>query len=69
MLRNLFLTSIRALKKNRFFSFLNIVGLSIGMAVFMLIAQYVHFERSYEDFIPGYENIYRLTLTTYLNNN
>ena len=67
MLRNLFLTAVRALKKNKFFSFLNIVGLSIGMAVFMLIAQYVHFERSYEDFIPGNENIYRLTLTTYLN--
>ena len=68
MLRNLFLTAARALKKNRFFSFLNIVGLSIGMAVFMLIAQYVHFERSYEDFTPGNEDIYRLTLASYLNN-
>ena len=68
MLRNLVLTALRALKKNRFFSFLNIVGLSIGMAVFMLIAQYVHFEKSYEGFIPGNEDIYRLTLTTYLNN-
>lgn len=68
MLRNLLLTALRAIKKNRFFSFLNIIGLSIGMAVFILIALYVRFEKSYEDFIPGSDTIYRLTLTTYLNN-
>ena len=33
----------------------------------MLIAQYVRFERSYEHFIPGAENIYRVTLEQYLN--
>lgn len=68
MIHNLLLTAIRALKKNKFFSFLNIVGLSIGMAVFMLIGQYVWFEQSYEAFIPDSDNLYRLTLTTYLNN-
>jgi putative ABC transport system permease protein len=68
MIRNLFLTALRSLKKNKFFSFLNIIGLAIGMAVFLMIAQYVYFEKSYEDFIPGNENIYRVALTTYLNN-
>jgi putative ABC transport system permease protein len=68
MLRNLVLTAFRSLKKNKFFSFLNIIGLSIGMSVFMLIALYVRFERSYEDFIPEAENIYRVGLTTYVNN-
>ena len=38
------------------------------MAVFLLIAQYVHFERSYENFIPQAENIYRVRLDTHLNN-
>ncbi|HEY7162842.1 MAG TPA: ABC transporter permease, partial [Acidobacteriota bacterium] len=38
------------------------------MAVFLLIAQYVHFERSYEDFIPEKENIYRVKLEVYRNN-
>jgi len=38
------------------------------MAVFLLIAQYVHFERSYEDFIPDRENIYRVKLEVYDNN-
>jgi putative ABC transport system permease protein len=67
MIRNLFLTAIRSLKKNKFFSFLNIVGLAIGMAVFLLIAQYVWFERSYENFVTDGDHIYRLTLTSYQN--
>ncbi|HEY0741184.1 MAG TPA: ABC transporter permease [Chryseosolibacter sp.] len=68
MIRNLFLTAFRSLKKNKFFSFLNILGLSIGMAVFLTIALYVQFEKSYEQFIPDHQNIYRVTLTSYLNN-
>ena len=65
MLQNLLLTAFRNLKKNSFFSVLNIFGLAIGMTVFMLIAQYVRFERSYEDFVPDKENIYRVTLEAY----
>jgi len=65
MIRNLLITAIRNLRKNKFFTFLNILGLAIGMAVFLLIAQYVHFERSYENFIPGKENIYRVTLQAF----
>lgn len=68
MLRNLILTAFRTLKKNKFFSSLNILGLSIGMAVFMLIAHYVKFEHSYENFVPDADRIYRVSLTTYLNN-
>lgn len=68
MIRNLLTTAWRSLLKNKFFSLLNTIGLAVGMAVFLLIAQYVHFERSYEDFIPGAENIYRVKLESYLNN-
>ncbi len=67
MITNTLLTAWRSLKKNKFFSFLNIAGLAIGMAVFLLIAQYVHFERSFENFIPQADNIYRVKLETYLN--
>ncbi|MEO7990787.1 MAG: ABC transporter permease [Chryseolinea sp.] len=67
MIRNLLLTALRSLKKNKFFSILNILGLAIGMSVFLLIAQYIHFERSYENFIPDADNIYRVSLTQYLN--
>jgi len=68
MIRNLLTTAWRSLLKNKFFSLLNTIGLAVGMAVFLLIAQYVHFERSYEDFIPGAENMYRVKLESYLNN-
>ncbi|MEQ8809286.1 MAG: ABC transporter permease, partial [Imperialibacter sp.] len=61
------MASFRSLLKNRFFSVLNITGLSIGVAVFMLIAQYVHFERSYENFIPEADNIYRVKLDVFRN--
>lgn len=68
MIRNLLFTAFRSVRKNAFFSALNIVGLAIGMAVFLLIAQYVRFEKSFENFIPGNENIYRVTLQTYSSN-
>jgi len=68
MIQNLLLTAFRNLKKNAFFSLLNIFGLAIGMAVFMLITQYVKFERSYEDFIPNSNNIYRVSLESYAGN-
>jgi putative ABC transport system permease protein len=65
MIRNLLLTALRNLKKNKFFSLLNILGLATGMAVFLLIAQYVRFEHSYEDFIPNRKDVYRVKLESY----
>jgi putative ABC transport system permease protein len=68
MIKNLLLVAFRNLKKNKFFSLLNTFGLAVGMAVFLLIAQYVKFERSYENFVPNRKNIYRVSLTSYRNN-
>lgn len=67
MLRNLLLTAWRSLTRSKFFSALNILGLSAGMTVFLLVTQYVYVERSYEDFLPDTGNIYRVYLETYLN--
>jgi putative ABC transport system permease protein len=68
MIANLIITAWRSLSKNRFFSVLNILGLAIGMAVFSELALYVHFERSYEKFLPNADNIYRISLESRLNN-
>jgi putative ABC transport system permease protein len=38
----------------------NILGLSVGLAAFILIGLYVHFELSYDDFHKNSENIYRV---------
>lgn len=67
MLINHINIAIRNLLKHKGSSLISVLGLSIGMAVFLLIAQYVHFEKSYEDFIPQSDQIYRVTLEQYLN--
>lgn len=67
MVRNLILSAVRNLRKSKLFSALNILGLAIGMAVFLLIAQYVTFEESFENFIPNASRIYRVVLTSYAN--
>ncbi len=68
MLKNYIKIAFRNLLKHKGFTFINIFGLAIGVTVFLLIAQFVWFERSYENFIPNAENIYRVTLSSYLNN-
>lgn len=56
-----FKIAIRYLFKNKLYSFINIFGLAIGVASFILIMGYVNYERSYDKF-EGSENIYRLYL-------
>jgi putative ABC transport system permease protein len=65
MIQTMFSRAYRSFLKNKFFSLLNMLGLAIGMAVFLLIAQYVKFETGFEDFVPDGDNTYRLTLDTY----
>lgn len=61
MLRYLFKFTIRGLIRNRTFTAINIIGLSLGLTAFMLIHNYTAFEKSYETHIPDHENIYRVT--------
>ncbi len=53
--------------KNKLFSFINIVGLSIGMAACLLILQYVSFELSYDQFNKNAADIYRVYNDRYQN--
>ncbi|MBT1703540.1 ABC transporter permease [Chryseosolibacter indicus] len=65
MLRNYLLIAYRNILKSKLFSFVNIFGLGIGMAAFLFIIHYVRFERSYENFLPHADNIYRITYDIY----
>jgi len=67
MLKNYLVTAWRNLKKNRVFSLINIAGLAIGMAVCLLILQYVNFELSYDHFNKNAADIYRVTNDRYQN--
>jgi putative ABC transport system permease protein len=61
MLYNYLKIAYRNLIKNPFFSFINIFGLALGMAIFLLILHYVKFEFSYDTFHKNHENIVRLS--------
>ena len=58
MFRNYFLTAWRALARNKVFSVLNLLGLSIGMAVALVIGLWVHYQYSFDRFWPNYHEIY-----------
>jgi putative ABC transport system permease protein len=68
MIKNYLKTAWRSLLKNKFFSLINIVGLSLGMAACLLILQYVNFELSYDHFNDNASDIYRVVNDRYQNN-
>jgi len=53
-------TAWRSIIKNRLFSLINVLGLSIGLAASLLILEYVSFELSYDRFNENAANIYRI---------
>lgn len=60
MLRNLLLVTYRNLSKNKSYTLINVVGLSLGLAAFIVISAYVHFEKSFDNMYPDNSNIYRV---------
>ena len=60
MVQNYFKTAWRSLRKNKTFTTLNIIGLSIGVACSLLIALYVLDELSYDRFNTRADQIYRI---------
>ena len=62
MIRNYFKTAFRNLWRNKGFSLINIVGLSVGLACCMLIFLYTMDEVSYDRFNVNAVNIYHLAV-------
>jgi putative ABC transport system permease protein len=60
MIRNYFKTAWRNLFRDRFYSLINISGLAIGLAVFMLIALYVIYELSFDRYHVNAGRIFRI---------
>ena len=60
MLKNYFTVALRNLLRNKIYAFINIAGLSIGLACAMLIILYVKDEVSYDRFHKNANNIYRI---------
>ncbi|AXY74878.1 ABC transporter permease [Paraflavitalea soli] len=60
MYRNYFKTAFRNLWKHKAFSFINIMGLTVGMTACFLIFLYVRFELTYDAFNTKADRIYRV---------
>ncbi len=67
MIKNYFKIAWRNIVRSKGYSAINILGLSTGMAVALLIGLWVYYQFSYERFLPGYENVYTARLR--FNNN
>src|SRR6187551_3035511 len=65
MFRNYLKIAFRNIWKYKSFSAINIIGLSIGIAICLLILQYVSFELSFDQFNKNAEDIYRVVNDRY----
>ncbi|HEU5168377.1 MAG TPA: ABC transporter permease [Chitinophagaceae bacterium] len=60
MIKNYFKIAFRNLLRNKVHSFINLAGLSVGMAVVMLIGFWIHDELSFEKYHKNYDHIVQL---------
>ena len=60
MLQNYLKIALRNLFRNKVYSFINITGLAMGIAAFVLILQYVSHEKSFNQFHANLPSLYRL---------
>jgi len=62
MLRNYFKTAWRSLLNHKFYSLINLAGLTLGLVIGILILLWVQDERSFDAFHKNTANIYRMEL-------
>ena len=60
MFKNYLMTALRNINRQKMYSALNIIGLAVGLAAFVLIALYVQNELSFDKYHENSDRIYRL---------
>lgn len=60
MFKNYFKTALKNITRHKSNSFLNITGLVVGFAAFLLIFLVIQYEKSFDDFHPNKSHIYRV---------
>ena len=60
MIKNFIITAFRYMYKRKGFSLINILGLAFGIAIIILIGQFLYFEFSYDKFHPKLDQIYHV---------
>ena len=66
MFRNYLITALRNVTRHKLYSFVNIAGLTVGLTCAIFIILLVRDEVSYDKWIPGSENLYRIEGTWHL---
>jgi len=61
-----FVTALRNLARHKLYSFINIAGLSVGLACAIFIILFVRHELSYDRWIPDSSTLYRVGVTVHL---
>jgi putative ABC transport system permease protein len=65
MLKHYWNTAIRNLLRNKLFTTINIIGLSLSIATFLALTGYVQYQFSYDDFYADGDRIYRIDYFEY----
>ncbi len=60
MFKNYIKTALRNIQRNKTFAIINIAGLTVGIAAFILIFKVVQFQNSFDNFHPDRQKIYRV---------
>jgi putative ABC transport system permease protein len=67
MLTTYLKVALRHLTRSKIFTLINIIGLAIGISAFLLIAYYISFQLSFDQFHSNKDYIYRVGLKRYEN--
>ena len=68
MFRNYFIIALRNIVRHKLYSFINIVGLAVGLTCVILITLFIRDELSYDKWIPGSDKLYRVEVTYHVPN-
>src|SRR5688572_3497311 len=63
MIRNYIVIALRSMMRNKAYSIINILGLSVGVACCLMLALYIQNEVSYDKHHQDKDNLYRVTST------
>src|SRR5580658_5417801 len=60
MFQHYIATALRSIARHKLYSFINIVGLAVGLACAIFIILFIRDELSYDTWIPDSNNVYRV---------
>ena len=66
MLRHYLIMAIRSIARHRLYSFINVIGLAVALTCAILILLFLHYQLSYDAWIPDTLNLYRLEWTAHM---